>query len=133
MYEACDGGHRQPPEALLKDTLSRILEAFDSTYIIIDSLDECVTKGDLLGWIRFIAAETSGKLHLLVTSRPEPEAQHGLASVANLQKVSIGDQCTTEDISAYLDARLQAPEMDKWREPEKKQIKKALVRGSGGM
>lgn len=134
MYDACDRGHRQPSKAALEETLSRILKIFDSTYIVIDSLDECVTKGDLLAWLRSIAAGTTpGNIHLLLTSRPEPEVQHALTSLSNLQKVSIGDHCNAEDIDIYLDARLQAAEMDRWSQSEKQEIKKTLAKGSSGM
>lgn len=133
LYNKCDAGRRQPLETQLESTLSRILEVFDSTYIVIDSLDECVTKADLLRWLRSVASETSANVHLLLTSRPEPDIEYGLAALANLQKISIGDQSTMNDISVYLDARLHAAEMDKWREPEKQQIRRALLDGSGGM
>lgn len=51
MYHTCDEGHRQPLESQLEGTLARILDTFGRTYIIIDSVDECVNKADLLKWI----------------------------------------------------------------------------------
>ena len=133
MYSKCDSGHRQPLEAQLEDTLSRILNIFDNTYIIIDSLDECVKKPDVLKWIQSIASKNGGKLHIMLTSRPEPEITRGLTSLSNLQKISIVEQSTAGDISAYLDVRLNVPEMDQWEEDEKQTIKKTVSDGSGGM
>ncbi|KAF7975428.1 hypothetical protein HWV62_9551 [Athelia sp. TMB] len=133
MYDACDTGHRQPLETQLENTLARILETFDSTYIAIDSLDECIEKADVLKWIRALTSENSGKLHLILTSRPEPEIERGLASLPNLQKVLVRDPSTRDDIIIYLNARLQSAEMAKWDECEKESIKTTLVDGSDGM
>ncbi|KAF7972864.1 hypothetical protein HWV62_16906 [Athelia sp. TMB] len=133
MYDACDAGHRQPLETQLENTLARILETFDSTYIVIDSLDECMEKADVLQWIRALTSESSGKLHLMLTSRPEPEIERGLASLSNLQKVLVRDPSTRDDIVIYLTARLQSAEMDKWDESEKNMIQTAFVDGSDGM
>ncbi|KAF7978074.1 hypothetical protein HWV62_1723 [Athelia sp. TMB] len=133
LYHACDDGHIQPPESQLKDTLSQMLKSFDSTYIVIDSLDECVDQADLLQWIQSVAAEASGRLHLMLTSRPEPDIEKGLTSLSHLKRVPIVDKCARIDITAYLDARLRSTEMDKWREPEKQTIKSTLLAGSGGM
>ncbi|KAF7978225.1 hypothetical protein HWV62_1224 [Athelia sp. TMB] len=133
MYHKCDSGHRQPLESQLEGTLSKIMETFDSTYIVIDSLDECVEKTDLLKWIQSVALGSSGKLHLMLASRPEAQIEQSLTSLYNLQKVSVGDRSTVDDINAYLDARLQAPDMSQWNECEKRMIKTALSAGSNGM
>ena len=109
-----------------------MLEIFDSTHIVIDALDECVEKADVLRWIESVAVGTSGRLHLMLTSRPEADIEQGLASLHNLQKVSVGEK-STDDIGAYLDARLRAADMSQWDEPEKQMIKTGLSAGSGGM
>ncbi|KAF7982264.1 hypothetical protein HWV62_29505 [Athelia sp. TMB] len=133
MYNKCDDGHREPLKSQFQNTLSGILKIFDSTYIVIDALDECITKTDLLKWIRSVTAENSTKLHLMFTSRPEPDIEHGLAALSNIHKVFVGHQSTLGDIDAYLNARLQSTEMDKWCEPEKQEVKSTLSNGSGGM
>ncbi|KAF7974088.1 hypothetical protein HWV62_13393 [Athelia sp. TMB] len=133
MYSKCDSGHRQPLEAQLENTLFRILNIFDDTYITIDSLDECVKKADVLRWIRSITSDHAERLHVMLTSRPEPEITRGLTSLSNLQKISIRDQSSAGDIDIYLDARLNDPEMDQWDEHEKQIIKKTVSDGSEGM
>ena len=133
LYSKCDDGHRQPLESQLENVLSRILEIFESTYIVIDSLDECVEKADLLRWIQSVTTGTSGRLHLMLTSRPEADIEQGLSSLHNLRKVSVGDKSTVDDISVYLDAQLEAVDMKQWDEPEKQMIKTTLSTGSGGM
>ncbi|KAF7976642.1 hypothetical protein HWV62_5961 [Athelia sp. TMB] len=135
MYKECDGGHRQPSETQLENTLSQILEIFESTYIVIDSLDECAEKVDLLRWIRSVTMGTSRKLHLMLTSRPEADIEQGLAPLHNhnLQKVSVGERSTADDISVYLDAWLKAENMNHWDKADKRMIKTAVSVGSNGM
>ena len=132
LYHTCANGGRQPLESQLESTLSRILETGGNTYIVIDSLDECVEKDDLLRWIQSMTSMTSGKLHLMLTSRPEPEIKRGLSCLSGCQKVDIINQSVVIDIAAYLDAELA--KMHKWNKPgEKVAIKDALVDGSDGM
>ncbi|KAF7972857.1 hypothetical protein HWV62_16892 [Athelia sp. TMB] len=131
LYNKCDGGHRQPTETQLEDTLARILGTFGSTYIIIDSLDECAEKADLLRWIESMTSQNPRNLHLMLTSRPEADIEQGLASLRHLKKVTVGDGSTEDDIAAYLDARLKAPDMNKWDQAEKQMIKASLFRWVG--
>ncbi|KAF7975437.1 hypothetical protein HWV62_9569 [Athelia sp. TMB] len=133
LHTECDGGHRQPSESQLENALSQILDIFDSTYLVIDSLDECVEKADLLRWIQSVSKGASGKLHLILASRLEAEIEQGLMSLGNLRKISVGSHSTLDDINTYLDVRLRAPDMNRWNEPEKCTIKTALSGGSQGM
>ncbi|KAF7978245.1 hypothetical protein HWV62_1264 [Athelia sp. TMB] len=130
LYNECNSGGRQPRQSQLDNTLSRMLEIFDSTFIIIDSLDQCVEKAELLKWIQSLAAGTSRKLHIMLTSRPDPEIERGLTSLHNMQKLSIGHKVTADDIDAYLDAQLEAAGMQHWNEAEKQMIKSTLSVGS---
>ncbi|KAF7978596.1 hypothetical protein HWV62_45320 [Athelia sp. TMB] len=132
MYDKCDTGHWQPLDTQLEETLAGVLATFESTYIIIDSLDECAEKADLLEWIRSVASKTSGNIHLMLTSRPEPEVERCLIPLPNLHKISIRGDATVEDIRAYLDVCLADPTMITWDKRDKRAIKKALSEGSGG-
>lgn len=132
LYDTCDKGNRQPLELQLETTLTRILETFKNTYIIIDSLDECGEKSDLLRWIGSVASSHSANLHSMFTSRPEPEVKQGLSFLSDKRIVDISTQYNAGDIEAYLDAELA--KMHKWSEPgEKEMIKDALLSGSDGM
>lgn len=132
LYHACDDGRSQPLESQLEDTLARILKNFDSSYIIIDSLDGCVEKFDLLRWIQSMTSSDSSKLHLMFTSRPQPELKQGLSSLLNHERIDINNHSNGSDIEAYLDAELA--KMHKWTEPsEKEMIKDALLSRSDGM
>ncbi|KAF7983537.1 hypothetical protein HWV62_21100 [Athelia sp. TMB] len=133
MYNRCNTGGRQPTESQLEETLTEILETFEDTYVIIDSLDECVKKDDLLKWIRSVASKTSRNLHLMFTSRPEPEIERGLKPLSDLQKATFSETNTAADIMVYLDACLADSEMDVWDEKDKQSIQNKLSEGSDGM
>lgn len=132
LYGSCDEGRRQPLESQLEAVLLRILNIFKNAYIIVDSLDECTEKSDLFKWISFVASSTPEKLHLMVTSRPEPDVKRGLSFLSSQQRLDINNQSNASDIEAYIDAELV--NMHKWNQPgEKELIKDALLRGSDGM
>ncbi|KAF7975438.1 hypothetical protein HWV62_9571 [Athelia sp. TMB] len=133
LYNKCDGGHRQPTETQLEDTLARILGTFDNTYIIVDSLDECAEKADLLRWIQSVVSKNSEKLHLMLTSRPEAAIERGLESLRNLKKVPVGGISTVDDIEVYLDACLKADGMSLWDDTDKQMIKTGLSADPDGM
>lgn len=133
MYYQCDKGSRQPPIALLEDTLIRVLDGFDKVYIIIDALDECSERKDLVQWIQSLASRVKGKVHMMVTSRPEREISRGLGSLSNLEDVCISGQQMKPDIRCYLNARLCQSDADKWREAQKDMIKDTLESGADGM
>ena len=127
----CGNGLRQPSIASLEHTLMSIIESFDASYIFIDALDECCDRRKLLKWIKSITAGIPSKLHLMVSSRPEPDINIGLRSISNRVEIDIAGQKNTQDIGNYLDARLA--EDDKWCDDIKRMIRSALFAGANGM
>ncbi|KZP12282.1 hypothetical protein FIBSPDRAFT_985862 [Athelia psychrophila] len=99
MYRKCDKGTRQPPIEMLEATLVIILDSFDNVYIIIDSLDECSERKDLLKWIQSIASRASGTLHMMATSRSEPDIRRSL-NLFSVSKTSRSSVKLWERISA---------------------------------
>ncbi|KZP29076.1 hypothetical protein FIBSPDRAFT_991990 [Athelia psychrophila] len=133
MYDKCDRGLRQPSIKLLQDCLSRILEAFDRVYIIIDSLDECSERKYVVQWIQSMVSRASGKLHMMATSRREPEITRGIGSLSNLQEVGISGQQIEADVRRFLDTRLDESDAAKWTKAQKDMTKEALIDGADGM
>ncbi|KZP31011.1 hypothetical protein FIBSPDRAFT_926109 [Athelia psychrophila] len=132
MYAKCDKGSRQPPIKMLEATLICIVDGFDDVYIVIDSLDECSERKDLLAWIRSMTSRASGRLHMMATSRSEPDIARGLRSIVGLQDVSVIGSAIQPDISTFLDKRLAA--IEDWNEPGLKElVKESLLDGSDGM
>ncbi|KZP10819.1 hypothetical protein FIBSPDRAFT_800859, partial [Athelia psychrophila] len=132
LYAKCDKGSRQPPIEMLEAVLLPIVDSFHDVYIVIDSLDECSERKDLLAWIRSMTSRASGKLHMMATSRSEPDIGRGLRSVVGLQDISVIGSAIKADISTFLEKRLAA--IEDWNEPGLKDlIKDSLLDGSDGM
>lgn len=64
-----------------------MIQEYDHFYIVIDSLDECGDRLELLAWIRSMASWKSNWLHLLLTSRLETDIMDNLNTVSGLAYV----------------------------------------------
>ncbi|KAF7979104.1 hypothetical protein HWV62_43632 [Athelia sp. TMB] len=98
-------GHRQPSTVSLQLALQQIIEEFEHVYIILDALDECVDRESLLDWICDLEQQKSGKLHMMLTSRKEPDIKESLDSM-NPIHVTLAGKFVHADIATYLDAKL---------------------------
>lgn len=105
MYHAHGDGRAQPSLEALSSALRRVIAGFDAVYIMVDSLDECGDRAELLRWIQAAADWNSDKLHLLFTSRREPDIRSRLDGVARACRVMIDGE-SQNDIWLYLDAQL---------------------------
>ncbi|KZP10823.1 hypothetical protein FIBSPDRAFT_872279 [Athelia psychrophila] len=133
MYAKYDKGSRQPPIDVLEATLLRIITSFDDVFIVIDSLDECSEREEVVQWIHSVASSASGKLHMVVSSRPEPGIMQGLRLLSQLEEVSISGHQIESDIQSYLNTRLSQRDAAKWTSTQKEMIGAALMDGADGM
>lgn len=129
MYHANGDGRSQPSLEALKQTLKLVIEGFDHVYIMVDSLDECGERTELLRWIQMATSWDSDKLHLLFTSRPEPDILSRLGSVARVFPIKM-DGRSHADIVLYLDEQLH---FIKWDEKTKALVKRVLSERAEGM
>ncbi|KAF7966438.1 hypothetical protein HWV62_38376 [Athelia sp. TMB] len=131
LYDSEDKGRHQPLISTLEDALLKIIKSFCSSYILIDALDECTEQRRLLKWIHSIALQTSGSLHLMVTSRPEPDIKGDLRSLLNIQEIDLMSRHVSNDIRDYIDTKLS--EVTRWTESQKQLVRAALLKGAGGV
>jgi hypothetical protein len=83
--------------------LKKCLE-FQQTFIIIDALDECDDRQELLGF--FVDLSNSGlRLRLLLASRNERDIQQELGS---LPQMTLTDTESSHDIEVYIHSSLNA-------------------------
>lgn len=87
LYRAHGNGREHPSLTCLRETLERALQKYKHFYVVIDSLDECGDRLELLAWIRSVAGWKSDRLHLLVTSCPESDIVENLNMTAGLRSV----------------------------------------------
>ncbi|KAF7984125.1 hypothetical protein HWV62_16756 [Athelia sp. TMB] len=131
LYASEDNGRSQPLLASLENTLLQTIRSFDNAYIVIDALDECDERPKVLKWIQSITSQTSGCLHLLVASRPEPDIKDRLRLLSNLHEIDVADRQVSGDIRHYIDACLS--EVNDWTEAQKELVRIALVKGADGV
>ncbi|KAF7968339.1 hypothetical protein HWV62_30927 [Athelia sp. TMB] len=131
LYDVEDKGRHQPLISSLEATLLELIKSFPASYIIIDALDECAEQHRLLKWIHSITLHTWGSLHLMVTSRPEPDIKGSLRSLFNIREIDLMSRQASDDILEYIDTKLS--EITRWTESQKQLVREALSRGAGGV
>jgi hypothetical protein len=134
--------HLQPGLEKLKETLQACTQDFKSVYLVVDALDECPRTNDerekLLELLGYVRAWTLTNLHVLYTSRPEPDIEAELAplcsgpttSIISLQKRS---NEINRDIGAYVDQQIALSKFRSWPSETKKDVKAALMDKADGM
>jgi hypothetical protein len=127
-------GHHQPSLQSLHAALHLIIDGFQHVYIIIDALDECAERWELLNWIREIGQWNMGKLHLLITSRREQDIILGLEQLDPIH-VCMEGKSVDDDIQSYLEWRLCTDNrLARWRNTKVQgKIRAKLMEGACGM
>jgi hypothetical protein len=78
LYSSCENGQRQPSLESLLDMLKEMIHEFPHTDIVLDALDECIDRIELLNILERIAGWQLDELHFLVTSRKEKDIENSL-------------------------------------------------------
>ena len=109
------------------------LAFFDSTFLVLDALDECKSKEKLLDLVEQIMRMQDDKLNLLVTSRTEQDIK---SRMEDLDAVSMDLQgaMIEDDIRTYIEQTLMTdPRLNRWIEGLKSEIRDVLLEGAQGM
>ncbi|KAK0308799.1 hypothetical protein LTR01_004678 [Friedmanniomyces endolithicus] len=75
LYLSCESGREQPSTRTLLDTWEMMAENIGDPYVVLDALDECKTRSDLLLQLPRLQF---GRVCLLVTSRTEEDIASSL-------------------------------------------------------
>jgi 5'(3')-deoxyribonucleotidase len=114
----------------MTEALMPILKAHtEAVYIVLDALDECSQRHELLEWITELVKAELPHLHVLLTSRPE--VLHSTNLIQRAVQVSLED-CMNQDIESYIIKTLSNLRVD-WTEGRKDEIKRVLLERGGGM
>lgn len=130
-FRAHGDGREDPSLPSLEQTLRTVIEGFDHVYVMIDSLDECGERTELLQWIETVASWELKGLHLLLTSRMEPAIKQWLDLISRVLPVLFRGPELERDIGVYLDERLRV--LNRWSEEIRALIKTTLIGRSDGM
>lgn len=114
-----------------------MIESFDETFFILDALDECNDRLELLENLEKISKLGLGSLHILATSRRENDIEEALnLLVGDQEKISIQSAVVNNDIRAYLHSRIHTDRgLRRWqRHPKVQQeIEEKLMEKVDGM
>ena len=111
-------------------------EEFPATYIILDALDECADREELMATIETVAGRQLETLHVIVTSRKERDIESSLESLVDTCNIMpLQSAVVDEDIRNYVRHRISVDKkLKKWRSGEMQaEIEVALMKGAHGM
>ncbi|KAH6667724.1 hypothetical protein B0J14DRAFT_170784 [Halenospora varia] len=133
LFARSQDGRQQPTTDALLSTLQHMLRDFQQTFIILDVLDECKEREELLGLLKNSMDWKVENLHVLATSRRERDIEETLAPLTTGQ-ICTQSALVNADIHIHLCERLQNdPRLKKWPANVQREIEKTLMDGAHGM
>lgn len=128
---------RQPTSKELLTTFHSMMTTFNEVFVIIDALDECTERTELLSDIGEIMSWQDIHLHVLVTSRREVDIEESLEALCGKEtRICIQSALVNADIRTYVYDRLSEDRRFKrWRNQPKAQqeIETELMEKANGM
>ena len=104
-------------------------------FIVLDALDECPkfeARAELLELLLTIKGWAASKVHILVTSRKEPDIEDTLLPIVGTPPIPIQGLNVASDIELYIKAQL-ATRFNRLSADLKAEIEDTLVKGADGM
>jgi hypothetical protein len=121
----------------LLDVTRQVAQDFAHVYVVLDALDECSQRSELMDMLETIAGWQLDNLHLLMTSRKERDIESSLESyVEEENTVCLQRDVVGQDIQRYVQQRLRDDKcLAKWNKDAavKQDIEEALMHGARGM
>jgi hypothetical protein len=137
LFSSCEYGRRQPTTESLFAAFQQMMNNVKKIHIVIDALDECETRADVLLWMEELSGSRYPKFYLLITSREEEEIKSELNRWLHQDNfVSIQPNLVSSDICAYVRKRLREDRgLERWRsEPlVQDEIEIELMKKADGM
>ncbi|KAL8840097.1 MAG: hypothetical protein Q9176_004119 [Flavoplaca citrina] len=136
-YLAHGNGQKQPSLEELSTLFQSMIEASGTTFIVLDALDECNSRGELLRLIESIEAWGQADLHMLLTSRTETDIRSTVESLNySMYTTNIQASLNTEDIRTHIRSRLSLDaDLKRWRKDARalENIKAQVMKSADGM
>jgi hypothetical protein len=114
-----------------------MVQEFPQTYIVLDALDECTDRTELMAILERIAGLKLEGSHLLVTSRKERDIESSLETIVDTHNtICLQSELVDRDIRTYVRQRLSNDKsLSKWhKDPSiRHEIETALMKGAQGM
>jgi hypothetical protein len=137
LFSACDNGHRQSSLHALLEATPQVMQQLTHVYIVLDALDECTQRPELMDVLETVAEWQLDNMHLLMTSRKERDIESSLESyVKEEDSICLQKDVVDKDIQRYVQQRLSDDKtLAKWNKDAavRQEIEGALIRGARGM
>ncbi|KAL8884826.1 MAG: hypothetical protein Q9215_007210 [Flavoplaca cf. flavocitrina] len=139
LYNKCSEQRSQPTppsRESLRTVLNQLFCCFKEVYIVLDALDECTDRHDLIIALEEIVAWQKSELHLLTTSRRELDLEECMDTLAEeADRIGIQGMPVEADINSYVRGRLFTDRrLKQWNRPElEEEIAMTLTSKSHGM
>ena len=125
--------YRKPPREALLQALKQLIKEIPDCFILLDALDECSDRLELMELIQTMAEWRYDSLHLLVTSRNERDIGDSIQLFAKDEDfIALESETVNKDIGAYVRQRLREGKLAKWHK-DSAEIEAALMKKSYGM
>ncbi|KAL7805212.1 hypothetical protein V8C44DRAFT_352266 [Trichoderma aethiopicum] len=136
MYDA-HFPSRSPSMEELESTLVDILGLSETTYIVIDALDECDSQmvwSEILTFLSNLINKVGTNLYILVTSRQEVDIETKIAQLpVATTSVALRAREVDRDIINHLHAVLKEDSFTTWSDALKKKVTHHLVQHADGV
>jgi hypothetical protein len=104
---SCGNGRRKPSQNALLDTIAQVIQRFDQVHIVLDALDECAERTELLDVLETLAGWQQENLHILMTSRKERDIESSLEEyLGETDVICLQSDVVDGDIQRYVQERL---------------------------
>lgn len=137
LFSSCEDTDRPPSIDELLETLRHLMRSFCDVYIILDALDECSEREELLEFLERIMSWNVEHLHILASSRPERAIEEGIRYlIKDDNRVKVQSDLINDDIRTYIRGRLDMdPKLKRWqkRPDVRDEIESCLMDKAEGM
>lgn len=105
FFTSHNNGGRQPDMSALSACIDTMIQSAGKVAVILDALDECTTRVELLRWLRGF---TSGKAQLIITGRPEAGFQREIPPLFDEPNcILLNKRAINADIRSFVMAALE--------------------------
>ncbi|KAF1828131.1 HET-domain-containing protein [Decorospora gaudefroyi] len=137
LFSSCENRQQKPSLHALLEVTREAAQEFTHVYVVLDALDECTQRSELMDMLETVAGWRLNNLHLLMTSRKERDIERSLEGhVEEEDTVCLQEDLVDRDIQRYVQQRLHDDKgLAKWNMDAAigHEIETAMMRGARGM
>jgi Cdc6-like AAA superfamily ATPase len=137
LFSSWENGQRKPSLHALLDMTRQVAQDFAHVYVVLDALDECTQRSELMDMLKTMARWRLDNLHLLMTSRKERDIESSLEEyIKDEEALGLQRDVVDQDIQRYVQQRLHNDKgLAKWNKDAaiRQEIEAALMHGARGM